>query len=259
MPSPIQIAGQFYNVGEEFDLYDTIIIRENLDDLSIQPPGWYASFAAAANAQHSFFNVRNRGNCELAYCNLDSRDTTAFAFQADEISCSFWAGAWNSQRFTDAVAELTYERLWLPNAIWQGYLPFEASLTLRVQQDDKTKLNCLMASPGYGPVGGGFGNIGASTECATAVPNITFQTQGEPTPAARIKFPNVINIPRRASLSAEVNFTQYARNLLGQMPGPGTAPYFDVDAGTSYAEICFGITVTLHGRRLVQQRGELHA
>lgn len=254
---PVETGGEFFNVGENYTMYDTIAIVQNLDSLSTQPPGWFATFALAANAQHSFFNVRNMGNCEEAYCNLDARDQTSYAFQADAISCAFWGSGWNSQRLENA---LTYERLWLPNAFWQAYMPIEASLTLRVQQDDKTKLNSMMASPGYGPVGGGFGNLGSSTQVATAAPNLTCQGQGIAKPQARIKFPTTINIPRRATIAVDLNFTQYARNFLANMPGPGSVSYHNVGyTAILQAPIMYGITVGLHGRRLIQQRGELHA
>ena len=258
---PVAIGDQFYNVGEEYTMYDTVVIVGNLDQLSTQPPGWYQTFALAGNAQHWFFNVRNRGNCEEPYCNLDARDQTSYAFQADSISCSFWGSGFNSPQLWDAPDPVVdYTRLWKVNAFWQAYLPFESSLTLRIQQDDKTKLNTMMATPGYGPVGGGFGNIGASTQANTVVPNLTCQTQGIAKPQARIKFPTVVNIPRRASINVEVNFTPYARDFISGMPGPGTVPYFNVGyTGTLQAYVMYGITVALHGRRLVQQRGALHA
>ena len=259
MYGQVEAGGEFYNVGEEFTVYDTIAVTPDLDTLSQQPPGWYGTFAAAAGATiHSFFNVRNRGNCELAYCNLDGRDQFSFAFQADSISVGFWGSGF---AFFDIVGG--WSRHSLQNALWQAALPFEASLTLRVQQDDKLKLNALMASPGYGPVGGGYGDLSGIAESAIAGsqhPMMSAQTQGVAGPMARIKFPNKINIPRRANVAAELNFTQYGRAVLTAMTGPGVVIQYATNPSDTYSvPVMFGITCALHGRRLVQQRGELHA
>lgn len=256
MLGQVQIGDEFYNVGEQYTWYDTIAITSQLSSLSKQPPGWYATFAAfSAATLHSFFNVRNDATCDDAYCNLDARDQTPFAFQASEISLSFWGVSFNQSTYA------TLTRLWQPAVIWQAALPFHSSLTLRIQQDDKTKLNSLMMSPGYGPVGGGYGQQGASTQCNTVYPGIIAQTQGVAAPQARIKFPNVINIPRRASIAAELNFSAYGRAVLAALPGPGVYTYYQDQEGwtTTTYPVMFGVTCALHGRRLVQQRGALHA
>lgn len=252
--APVEVAGEFYNVGEQFTLYDTIAVRNSLDSLSKVPQGWYATFALFAGAtNHSFFNVRNSASCDAAYCNLDARDQTSFAFQAESISCSFWGSG-----FYQSVSG-TYTRLWYPNAWWQAKLPYETSLTLRVQQDDKTKLNAMMASAGYGPVSGGWGQQGAATGVTTQAPGIGSLNQGIASPRARYRFPNVINIPRRASISAEISFTAHGRAVIAALPGPGTQPYIAAGPQVAQYPAMFGITCALHGRRLVQQRGALHA
>jgi hypothetical protein len=249
-------APEFTNVSERYVWYDTIAITSQLATLSKQPPGWYNTFAAfGAATDHSFFNVRNNAVCDEAYCNIDARDQTAFAFLVEEMSLSFWGTGFNQQTL-DALT-----RLWQPNAIWQASLPFECSLTLRVQQDDKTKFNGMMVSPGYGPVGGGYGQQGASTQCATVYPGLLCQTQGNAAPAARVKFPNAIKIPRRASISARLNFTPYGRYVLNLLPGPGLWTFYEETEGWSLETypVIFGVTCGLWGRRLVQQRGAYHA
>lgn len=260
MIAPVQVGPEFYNVGEEYTWYDTVAIRQDLDQLSKQPPGWYTTFALFSGAnQHSFFNVRNTANCDDAYCNQETRDLTAYAFQADSISCSFWGSGYCNQQF--AYPATPYARLWLPNALWQAQLPFESSLTLTVQQDDHVRLNTLMASPGYGPWGGGWANQGNAGQAVVTTnhPNISWQTQGLPRPSARFRFPNRINIPRKAAMKVELSFTAYANDLLSGMPGPGTTTYYNTSDQSAEYPVMYGITVGLHGRRLVQQRGELHA
>ncbi|MDD3380006.1 MAG: hypothetical protein PHD68_02160 [Rugosibacter sp.] len=257
----VEIQGEFFNVAEDFTWYDTIACTPNLASLSIQPPGWFATFAAMAGATvHSFFNVRNKANTELAYCNLDTRDQTAYAFQADSMSLAFFGSGFTPHQDATGVTIRQY----LPNAIWQAQLPFESSLTLRIQQDDKTKLNGMMMSPGYGPVGGGYGNLGASSAAAAVIGGgilLSAQTQGTAGPWAKIKFHNRIDIPRRSSLAAELNFTQYGRYLLTNMTGPGFVPAWEPTWTTRSVDvpIMFGIQCAIHGRRLVQQRGKLHA
>ena len=255
----VEVEGEFYNVREQYALYDTIAIASNVDDLSTVPDGWYTTFAAFGGAtNHSFFNVRNRGGCERAYCNLDARDNTSFAFMADAISLSFFGSGFGYFNETGG-----WTRHYLQNALWQAQLPFEASLTFIVQQDIKLKLNCLMANSGYGPVGGGYGNMGYPNAGAniqgTIHPNLTTMTQGIASPYARIKFPTVINIPRRAHISAELSFTPWGRAVLGLMPGPFEVPIVDPNDQAYAAPIMFGVQCALHGRRLVQQRGALHA
>lgn len=256
---PVEIEGEFFNVKEQYTLYDTIAIASNVDALSITPAGWFTTFAAFAGAtNHFFFNVRNKGGCERPYCNLDARDQTSFAFRAESISVSFWGSGFGYFNETGG-----WSRHWLENALWQSQLPFESSLTFTVQQDDKLKLNSLMASPGYGPVGGGYGNLGYPNAGANTYgsihPNLTCSTQGKASPRDRIQFPNVIDIPRRANISAQLSFTQYGRAILAAMPGPFEVPIVDPNELAYAAPIMFGITCGIHGRRLVQQRGELHA
>jgi hypothetical protein len=259
------IEGERYNVGEEFTWYDTIAVTENLASLSLQPPGWFATFAALGGATiHSFFNVRNRANCELPYCNLDTRDGAAYGFEVDSITLAFWGSGFSYFEENDAAPPITAGRYWLPNAMWQAQLPFEASLTLRVQQDDKTKLNAMMPSPGYGPIGGGYGNLAPPTGgvvAGTNYPLLSAQTQGISKPQARWGFPNKIGIPRRASLACELNFTQYGRYVLGRIPGPLGILCWEPTWTTRdvYVPVMFAIQCALHGRRLVQQRGDLHA
>lgn len=258
-PSTVEIEGEFFNVKEQYALYDTIGICSNVADLSVSPDGWYASFAAFSGAtNHSFFNVRNRGGCERPYTNLDARDQSSFAFLAESFSIAFWGSGFGYYNEVGGWA-----RHYLQNALWQAQLPFEASLSLHIQQDNKTKLNAMMASPGYGPTGGGYGNMGypntGINTFGSIHPNLTSMTQGIAAPRARIQFPTVIPIPKRANISAELNFTPYGRATLALMPGPFVVPIVDPEDQAYNAPIMYGITCALHGRRLVQQRGELHA
>ena len=255
---PVKLEGQFYNVAERYTLYDTIAIVGNLTSLAKQPPGWYSTFAAfGGGVNHSFFNVRNRGNCEPAYCNMDARDQLSFAFQLQSIGCAFWGCTYATQTEQGETAQRNFIAL----PLWQCELPLNASLTLRVQQDDKLKINALMASPGYGPTGGGYANymdddasLGDNRQ-----PNYMAQTQGSPEPKASLPLPNEINMPRRASIEVRMSLTEYARAMCAWINGPGEALVYNTSLSTVGLDVMYGITVSLNGRRLVQQRGALHA
>ena len=165
------------------------------------------------------------------------------------------------------VGEVEDTRFWLPVALWQASLPLESSITLRVQQDDKLKANSMMLGAGYGPVGGGYGNAGQSTVTGTPqnplgshFPNFLAMTQGEAHPRAAMPLPNKIAVPRRAALSVSLDITEYGQALLNAIQGPGTITAFNTGfSGNVELPVMFGVTLRLNGRRLVQQRGQLHA
>jgi len=260
LPSP-EGGTEYYNVSEQAVLFDTIAITGDLPNLAKQPPGWFSTYALFGGAvDHSFFNVRNRGNTDPAYCNLDTRDQTAFAFRATGLGLSWWAQAIGPE--TATVSGTTQiDRKHLPSAIWQLDLPDHASLVLKLQQDEKTKINAAMLVPGYGISGGGFQNFaaGVASEATPEINHFMAANQGIPAPTAIYRFPNIIDIPRRASLSAVLSFSEWARQLLQVMPGPG-AFLVGLSGETPLKfPVMVGVTAVLYGRRLVQQRGALRA
>lgn len=252
----IQLEGAFYNVGERFTLYDTIGIYQDLADMSKQPPGWFATFPAfAGGTNHSFFNVRSKGSTEEAYCNLDARDQLPFAFHLESLGLSFWATTYAHQLEHEGT-----ERYYNANPLWQSILPLECSATLKVMQDDKLKANALMCSPGYGPTGGGYTNFGAgdgSPDCE--YPAHMAQTQGVADKKCGMDFTIPIDMPRRANVSVELSLTPYARALFALVQGPGEVDISTGAGSDTRHAVMFGITCSLNGRRLVQQRGALHA
>lgn len=253
-----KMKGQYVNVAEKALYYDSICVASNIADLGITPPGWFATFAAlGAGVNHSFYDVRNRGNCELAYCNLDTRDQLPYGFQAEAIGCAFWSP-------NPAYMNVSQQnfRQWLQHPIWSAVMPQHASLTLRVQQDDKLKICAAQAVPGFGTIGGGYGQGPTSPgaiDLGTSSTAFLSATQGTPTPEAPFTFPKKINIPRHASISVRLSFTEYGRQLLQTMPGPGGVAVWPTGHATKDdLPVMFGITLYLAGRRLVQQRGRLH-
>ena len=172
--------------------------------------------------------------------------------------------------------------------IFQSDLPRHSSISFKVNQDERFRAPCLIASPGYGPVGGGaaHGSLsdlkyagGYPAPAPYEPPTIDWKfpagypvdcsrmnvitTQGVPLRGVRWPFPVPIEIPKRASISAVVTISDYGRQLLAVMSGPGGVissafPDSSTDNTTPRSGYA-GIQVTLYGKRLVQQRGEYHA
>lgn len=264
-----QKAGMGYmNVPEALTLCDTMLVCGYSQSLKWHD-GYFVSFAAAGQANSwPFYNVRNR-NHGLAYNNQDTRDTLSYAYEIYSIGVDFWAPTVIQQN-QDIPANgtpgafLTYQNM---SAIWTCDLPRHASIRFNVNQDEKLNATCCMVPPGMGPVGGGAGQgdfgVLVNPPLADALhPMYAALTQGEPEITCRFKFPNPIQVPRRASISAVITVAEYGRQLLQSMTGPWYYKLLDKNTfGNSavYKWAAFGVTVSLQGKRLVQQRGAYHA
>jgi len=244
----------YQNVVEDFDYFDTVLVYPDLAELSNQPPGWFAGFPALANVnQMSFFDVRNRANTDLAFCNVETRDMTPFAMEIDHIGVQFWSPAnkilsyaGTSEDFLDGFQA----------SFWENDLPRHCGVKLRVQQDEKLKTTAFMVPSGHGPVVGGFGTLGLQGQGVHAVSvGIAGQSSGASRLSNQWPFPSPIQIPRRAALSVVVEFNEYARQVLGAYSALGGRYHFAVD---DYVYMPYGVTVSISGKRFVQQRGALH-
>ena len=266
-----QSAAGYQNVPEALTLCDTILICGYAKSLKWHD-GYFGTFALAGQANSwPFFNVRNR-NHGLAYNNQDTRDTLAYAFEIYSIGVDFWAPAviQQQQYFApngSAEAMLSYQNM---SALWICDLPRHASIKFNVNQDEKLNATCCMVPPGMGPVGGGAGQgdfatlipppFGGAPEVLS--PMYAALTQGTPEITSRFKFPNPIQIPRRASITAVITLSEYGRQLLQTMTGPWYYKLLDKSepaTTAAYKWAAFGVTVSLQGKRLIQQRGAYHA
>lgn len=250
------------NVKENWFLYDTVAVSAFNNTLSHPIPGWYSTFAAlAASDSVSFFDSRNK-SIGLAYNNQESRDQIPFALSAQSISIGFFAPAVSSQ-VGGAVS--TYRgRVDNISAFWDNELPQHTSCIFRVNQDERLKMNCAMMNAGYGPVGGAMGQGDFSLSggrCAS----VHASGMGMSHLNFRWEFASPIQIPRRATLSADVRFVEWARTVLGDLWGPGYMFMRDSDPGGTpehpgvYLPTMFMIQCLITGPRQVQQRGEYHA
>ena len=251
------------NVKEDFTLFDSIMVYKDLADLGNHPPGWFTSFAAMSNANTiSFFDMRNMGSCDRAYCNQDTRDQTAFAMLIEQIGVRFWGPGLQFQATSPDGFGLTIDQI-AELAWWEGELAQHTSVRFRVNQDEKLKAPAIMLPPGCGPVGSGYGNMGA-IGAGGSTRHSPYQNVSQG--VAHVKdmwpFPMVIEIPRRASISVQLELAEYAKQVLRTMPGPGYYAFPTPDstaAPTNFFGCAYGISVTIKGKRLVQQRGQLHA
>lgn len=259
------------NVAESFPLYDTILICSTFYGQEANVRGWFTTFANfAAQEEHHFFTVRNESLASLPYCNLQSADSMDYAFLAYSMGIRFFGPASNIQG--DEIAP-NGNTGYITNLdanvghFFQYDLPRHCSISLKVQQDTRVELNAMLCPPGYGPTGGG-----AALEITQLTPPAVdqyrqhaqlnmFGTQGVPLGTNRFKFPEPIGIPRSGIIEGVLKLSEYARYILSNVYGPRSIYFQDAGAVTANTlfPARFGITLSLYGKRLVQQRGQYHA
>lgn len=250
------VRKQYTNVGENWKLYDTVLIGLKADQLDFST-GYFTSYAAVGAANTiPFFNVRNRSS-GLAYNNQDVRDQLPYVFKIYSIGVTFWAPATSTYfNVSPIIAPQN-----MANNLFEIEVPKHMSVTLKTQQDQRIKLNPLMTPPGYGVVSGGIAQ--GDVETQYTYPNIMHSSfsQGVASLTNAWGFPKPLEIPRLANLSVVLELSEYARNLLLAMPGPRYQPMRAVAGDGTFmeAEGSAGIQVTLGGQRFVQQRGQYHA
>lgn len=263
-PEQVSVGGELLNVAENFTLTDTVMCSAHVNNLATPVPGWFATFAAMGAANKiPFYNVRNRANCDLAWNNQDTRDTAAFGMRITRVGIR-----WIVPAVADSLEEKTPTPYYFHNfdkgPSWSAILPHHAGFILRVQQDEKLKCKAAMLSSGIGLVLGGWGQGGEALHFAPDTWSMTHSAMhagnmGFPHIQNQFAFPEVIDIPRRAAISAEIIFSDYARNLLQHMTGPGFMNTWESDIKRGEPSAVFAIQVIISGRRLIQQRGQLHA
>lgn len=258
-----RLQQEYANVRESWMLYDTVAV-------SLAPPygtpdypnGWFPNWLTmGAATEISFFNVRNR-RIGLSYNNQDARDQIPYAFRARSIGISFWATPITEFEGLPSAGNCLPEDC--THHVFTHDLPRHASLTFQVAQDEILKTTALMAPGGYGPVGGGYmrGQPSSYFDQGFDVA-LGVATQGESRLTNRWVFPVPIDIPRNASLSAKIRFSEYGRQLLQAFPqqNPWYAGGLGGDSNESgeiQMPVSAGIQISLIGDRLVQQRGQYH-
>lgn len=256
------MQGEFLNVLEPQTLIDTVLIGPSVASMQFRD-GWYTSFANfGAALEIPFFNVRNR-NHGLPYNNQDTRDQTAYGMKVYNLGVCFFGPQVATQFLEAPNAPGGYAVEEIHSAVWEADLPEHASVILRVNQDDRLKAQCAMVPCGYGPVGGGMGH-GDPTQDVSYLPSYIPSTMKGCTTGGiadlgnKWPFPEPLDVPRRATLSAVIKLSDYARALLAQMTGPHGLWAQDVRGQGVVLPSLFGVQISMTVKRYVQQRGEYH-
>lgn len=251
------------NVLESQTLYDTVLVSPFVDYMKFND-GWYNSFAGIGAANEiPFFNVRNR-NHHLAYNNQDTRDQTAYGMKIYSLGVTFFAPQIATQ-FHDIEGGASFAEE-IHSAVWEADLPQHAAAILRVNQDDRLKIQCCMSPPGYGPSGGGMGHGDPTVPTFEETTNPAIMKgmtgMGVPDLNNQWPFPEPIDVPRRASISVVIKLSEWARQMLQIMVGPLRYVFAPAAGGGQIDETLycmFGIQVSMKVKRYVQQRGQYHA
>lgn len=244
----------YQNVREAWPLYDTILISPWTSDKKVS--GWFTDYQAfSAKQTHPFFNVRNMGETGLAYCNMETKDQMPFAYHIYSLGVSFQAAIGRPANINEEEEPPQWN--FMSDAIFIKDMPQHIGLRLRVSQDQKILTTCYLAPEGTGP----YGLVAAASFSGSAgnPVSLTSATQGIPELGNRWKFPSPIAVPRGATFSAELELSEYGRELMGHLCGP--EPYNFAcypDGDPTEIDTVSSIRVSLIGKREVQQRGELH-
>jgi hypothetical protein len=255
----------YTNVLEPWQLWDTVAAHNDAGVNGI--PGWFTTLAAmGAQPNLSFFNQRSVA-IGKPYCNLDQRDTMPFPFILESVGVAWFANTWTTYD-TEIPGGDPTDPLGSPEdatgQIFCADLPRHVGALLNVKQDTRLKINAMMLQPGSGPFGGGF----ARSQPSAGANNVNgydhhlnVVTQGMPHKEVKYPLPEPIGIPREANLSVVLDLNEYARQFLTTAPANQVQPTSIIDqAADDFFNwpAFYGITITLHGYRLAQQRGQYH-
>ena len=258
------------NVIERWLLYDTVAAF-NTDMLTTYqlPEGWFETLADMGGAnKHDFFNVRSRSIGE-SYNNQDSRDQFPYSFQIHSIGISFFCHTVTQfpQITPDQIDNLLHPED-NANHIFTNDLPKHASMKLKIMQDDRLKLSVPMVPCGYGPYGGGFSRGEISTANGSSFQSqddvavdhqATVQSMGLPELDNRWPFPVPLEVPRTGNLNVVIEFNEYGRTILQNLPDLKEYYVAKVESfGVKGFRPFFGIQVSIMGERAIQQRAQYH-
>lgn len=256
---------KYANVAETWPLYDSILICPTFFGNEIGQDGWFTNFAAfGAEETHNFFKSRTESSGQ-AYCNMQSADSMDFAFMLHSIGVSVWGPTPNVEGQPDPAGEGILDDIIRPDLAFghwfQSELPNHMGIDLKIQQDIVLELPTIHAPPGYGAIGSGTANQGTDGAAfGDIVINQNSVVQGVPLLDNRFSFPKPIGIPRTASIEGTLHLSQTARTFLQGVTGPHQYQFNSIDGTPPYTFFPrrYGITMSLFGERLVQQRAQYH-
>jgi len=172
-----------------------------------------------------FFNVRNSGEVGIPYTNLETKDQMPFVYRASSIGVHFSAPLGIGEKWFPGES---YPVGWanpLSHALFVQEIPRHVAIRFKVMQDEKLISNVLLTPAGIGMHG--IAGVAAIAANNVAFTGITSGQHGQPFLGNRYPFKEgPIEIPRGATFSAELEFSEYARQLLVNMKGPGGGNQF---------------------------------
>jgi hypothetical protein len=146
--------------------------------------------------------------------------------------------------------------------MWENDLYRHSGFRFKTQQDIRLEGNAAMAPAGYGPVGGSIASEDTAEDAgviSSGDPIMHYNgNSGVSFLKNRWAFDIPIGLPRTSTIEGELELGDYGRYLCGLLWGPN---FFAIPSGdgsdAQYPGRC-GVTFSLIGKRLVQQRGEYH-
>jgi hypothetical protein len=223
---------------EQWERYDTVIVGQGAQD---QSKGWFNNFAGfAAVSQISWFQSRD-SNVDLAYTNQKSE---RYDYAQDIYNCNieFMSPAYQAE--FDTLGESQKEAL----IIWTQELPKAMGFeTLLADADIIAQGPGTAFMAGRGNAGGFATDTGASM--------VSGGNNGLAMRDNSWSFPEPIMIAAKAKLTVRAYIASPIKNLLAQLPGPGTVEIPNGLGGYITVPNWYGIRVSFRGPRYLQLRG----
>jgi hypothetical protein len=248
--APADSAVPFMNAIEPWAIYDTIQIREDLPKEKWGYPS-YATLGAAR--RWGFFDQRKASEVGIAYTNRDSNEALEFAFEIFSMGVRFVAPEGKVEEVFAGPLGPDNPKI---NMIFSRMIMEHVGFRLKVSQDEKLIHSCYLAPDGLGP-----GNVSVlGTNAALSIYDVGSysNTNGDPHPSGRWKFPTPLEMPRGVTFKIEMEPSDYCAELLQAMWGPSGYTFSDPDGPDVSVASCALIRVDLFGRRGVQRRNSLH-
>lgn len=241
----IQEMAQDVRAEERHPYHDCISIGQNQGDTV----GWFNTFAQLGQADELYlFNQRSRASVGLAYCNLDSPSLFDVGYKMSSIGVQFEVPP--IQNTQEAANLLEF----YPNNVFQELLE-DCSLQFFLNQDEKIAGNCSHFPAGFGAFGGGNPIQGGYASLTPLFGTGGQYTNGAPEFGNQWKFESPIEIPRNHTVYAILKFSDFARDTLQKMSGPGWSVIQSGGiSGPGAIPVKVQLRVTINGTRLVQLR-----
>lgn len=223
---------------EQWERYDTVIVGQGAQD---QSKGWFNNFAGFAGvSQISWFQSRD-SNVDLAWTNQKSE---RYDYAQDLYKCNieFLSPAYQAE--FDSLGEAQKAGL----IIWTQELPKALGFEVLLADAD-----IIAQGPGTAFMAGRGNAGGYATDTGSAF--VSGGNNGLAMQDNAWSFPEPIMIAAKAKLTVRAFIGAPIKNLLAQLPGPGTIQIPNGLGGYIEAPNWYGIRVTFRGPRYLQLRG----